>query len=469
MNLTELLDQAVRRWPEKAAFLEGGSAVSYRQLVDRIDAAAVQLRQAGVTPSFRVGVRQPNSVAYVVTTFALWRLQAAAVPVPIECSEDEVANLVEAMQLGAIIHPAPNGAGESRSAEFRFQRLPRATPPDHHGLNIAFIRFTSGTTSSQKGVVLCHETVRDRVLAANKLLQIRPDDTVAWCLPMAHHFLVTIVLYLCQGATVALMPDTLAQTFLETVNRVHATVLYASPFHYALLARDRTGVQMPSVRLAVSTTCALPEAVTADFHARFKIPLAQALGVIELGLVTLNRKAAPDNWRSVGQPGPDFRVKIVTPDEQGCGEVAITGPGMFDAYAAPWRLRKEVLRDGWFFTGDIGRLDASGFLYLISRKTAVINLAGRKVFPEEIEAVLNRHPDVRESRVYGRPHAHLGEVVEAELVLQTPGVNLDAVRAFCRKHLAPYQMPTRFQVVNALPRTAVTGKIRRAAAVAQNG
>ena len=82
---------------------------------------------------------------------------------------------------------------------------------------------------------------------------------------------------------------------------------------------------------------------------------------------------------------------------------------MFDAYAAPWLPREKVLRDGWFYTGDIGRIDQDGFLFLIGRKTAVINLAGRKVFPEEIEAVLNRHPAVRESRVYGRAHPHLGE------------------------------------------------------------
>jgi acyl-CoA synthetase (AMP-forming)/AMP-acid ligase II len=88
------------------------------------------------------------------------------------------------------------------------------------------------------------------------------------------------------------------------------------------------------------------------------------------------------------------------------------------------------------------------------------------VFPEEIEAVLNRHPTIRESRVYGKPHAHLGEVVEAELVLATPDASLDPIRQFCREHLASYKIPMRFTVVAALPRTPVTGKIRRAAPVA---
>jgi long-chain acyl-CoA synthetase len=135
---------------------------------------------------------------------------------------------------------------------------------------------------------------------------------------------------------------------------------------------------------------------------------------------------------------------------------------MCDAYVAPWLPREQILRAGWFYTGDIGRFDADGDLFLLSRKTAVINLAGRKVFPEEIESVINQHSDVVESRVYGRPHPHLGEVVEAEIVLRADG-NLDAVRRYCRDHLASYKIPTRFTVVPALPRTPVTGKLLRTA------
>jgi acyl-coenzyme A synthetase/AMP-(fatty) acid ligase len=111
-------------------------------------------------------------------------------------------------------------------------------------------------------------------------------------------------------------------------------------------------------------------------------------------------------------------------------------------------------------------LDAEGFLYLAGRKTDVINLAGRKVFPEEIESVLNRHPSVRESRVYGRVHAHLGEIVEADLVLNDPNANLDSIRELCGHSLASYKVPSRLHVVSGLPRTAATGKIRRPAAVA---
>jgi len=349
-----------------------------------------------------------------------------------------------------------------------FHRVVRESAPDNHGLNIAFIRFTSGTTSARKGVVLCHETVRDRVAAANKSLRIGPHDTVMWCLPMSHHFLITIVLYLSRGATIVLFRHVLARAFLEAVDHWKATVLYAAPFQFALLARDDSEISLSSVRLAVSTTCPLPQDVAEDFFKRFKLPLSQALGVIELGLVSLNADDPLGRWNSVGRPLEDFRVRIIAPDGGGCGEVAVRGPGIFDGYAAPWLPRERVLRDGWFHTGDIGRIDADGFLFLIGRKTAVINLAGRKVFPEEIEAVLNRHPAVRESRAYGRAHPHLGEAVEAEVVLTEPGADLQSVRDFCRASLAAFKIPSRLHVVNDLPRTTATAKIRRAVPASQH-
>ena len=381
-----------------------------------------------------------------------------------ECTKEELSDLAATMQLEAMLSQKSLRQSLALSPECFFTPLTPTAPVNNHGLNIAFIRFTSGTTAARKGVVLTHETVRDRVLAANQALRIGPDDTVIWCLPMAHHFLITIVLYLSHGATIVLARHVLARPFLEAVNRWRGTVLYAAPFHYALLAREGSGANFSSVRLAVSTTCPLPQDVAEDFFRRFHLPLVQALGIIELGLVSLNTDDPRERWNSVGRPIDGFGVRILAPDENGCGEVAIAGPGMFDAYASPWFSRKQITHEGWFTTGDIGRLDADGFLFLSGRKTAVINLAGRKVFPEEIEAVLNRNPAVRESRVYGRAHPHLGELVEAEVVPARPETEAEELRDFCRSHLAAFKVPTEIHLVRAVARTAATGKIFRPAA-----
>ena len=254
MNLTELLDQTASLWPQKPALIEGDSIVSYAKLVDQIAAFTSQLRSIQLPPACRVGLWYPNSVNYVALTFALWRISAVVVPIPMECAEEELSDLATTMQLEAILSQKSLAQSMALSPECFFTRLTPALPPDNHGLNIAFIRFTSGTTNARKGVVLTHETVRDRVLAANQALRIGPHDTVMWCLPMAHHFLITIVLYLSQGATIVLARHVLARPFLEAVNRWRGTVLYAAPFHFALLARDGSGADLSSVRLAVSTT-----------------------------------------------------------------------------------------------------------------------------------------------------------------------------------------------------------------------
>lgn len=461
MNLTELLNHAASRWPQKSAFIEGDKAISYSELAEQAADIATKLADLKLPEGCRIGLRFPNSIAYVALTFALWRLRAVVVPIPTECAEEEVSTIAEAMQLEGILTPRSPGQGAPIASECCFTRLRKGPPPDHLGLDLAFIRFTSGTTSARKGVALCHETVMARVNAANRAFRVNAEDTVIWCLPMSHHFLITIVLYLSRGATVVLTKMLVARAYLETVNRHRGTVLYAAPFHYGLLARDTSGQGLDSVRLAVSTTCALTRDVALAFAGRFGRPLSQALGIIEVGLVSLNVVDTADRWDSVGRPLEDFRVRILSPDESGCGEVAVRGPGMFDAYVAPWVPREQALEDGWFRTGDIGRLDGDGRLFLAGRKTSVINLAGRKVFPEEIEAVLNRHPAVRDSRVYGRAHPHLGEVVEAEVVLGEPQPTPAALLGYCRANLASYEIPAQFHVVGAVRRTADTGKIIR--------
>ncbi|MCG3150633.1 MAG: Long-chain-fatty-acid--CoA ligase [Verrucomicrobiae bacterium] len=432
MNLTELLDAAALRFPTKAAVIDGATVVTYANLVARTHELANPTIRAGQ----RIGISLPNSADYIAATYAVWRAGAIAVPVPVECSAEERSHIITSLGLAGIITPTG------------FEKFSGVPVADNHNLNIAFIRFTSGTTNTSKGVVVTHETIRDRITAANKALAITAADTIVWILPMAHHFLVTIVLYLSQGATIVLVHSPLARNILEAVQRTGATILYAAPMHYAWLARDKSELSLATIRLAISTTCALTQDVAETFEKRYRLPLRQALGIIELGLVCLNTDGP---WNSVGKPLPDYRVKIED------GDLYISGPGFYDAYANPWTPRQ----DEWFHTGDIAKLDEAGRVYLLSRKTAVINMAGRKVFPEEIEAVLLQHPAVQDCRVYGRAHPHLGELIEADVVPGQTGADPEQLRDHCRQHLAAYKVPTDIHLVPAVARTAVTGKLIR--------
>jgi long-chain acyl-CoA synthetase len=181
----------------------------------------------------------------------------------------------------------------------------------------------------------------------------------------------------------------------------------------------------------------------------------------------LNVDAPREKPESVGKPLPDFAAELrnesgkkVGADE--IGELFLRGPGMLDAYLAPWRLRDEVLENGWFRSGDLGKLDVNGCLTLVGRAHSVINVAGMKCFPEEIEAVLCGHPEIQFARVVAKPHPKFGSVPVAELVARDPAhpPPVASILAHCRNALARYKQPVEFHFVESLPKTA-SGKIKR--------
>ena len=181
----------------------------------------------------------------------------------------------------------------------------------------------------------------------------------------------------------------------------------------------------------------------------------------------MNLDRASESPGSVGRPLPDYDVAILDdglrPLPPGAsGQLGIRGPGMFAAYLSPPRLLRDVLRNGWFLTGDVARQDAEGLVTIVGRMKAMINVAGNKVFPEEVEEVLLRHPRVAAARVSARAHPQVGEVVHADVVLEGPGeaVPTEELRSFCRRRLSSYKVPHSVALVSAIPETA-SGKVRR--------
>lgn len=313
---------------------------------------------------------------------------------------------------------------------------------------------------------MSHETIAERTDAADKALEITQSDRVIWVLSMSYHFVVSILLFLRRGATIVLCCREFLSSLVDGLGRHRGTFIYASPVHYRMMTNSGmfSADMFSNIRLAVSTAMRLPEADARDFVEKFGLELAEAYGIIEVGLPFVNSSGDPARRGSVGRILPDYEVNIASPDAEGVGKVHLRGKGMFDAYFSPWQSRDEALVDGWFETGDLGRLDADGFLFLCGREKNVINFAGMKVFPEEVEAVLNRHPAVSESLVYGRAHAHYGELPCADVVIggETGVAEAEAseIRRFCYRHLAPYKVPKAVRCVSRLERTA-SGKLKR--------
>src|SRR5215813_5351733 len=161
MNLTELLDESAARWPEKPAMIEGDIAISYKALQARISSFASQLQHLRFSPSCRIGLCFPNCIDYVALTFALWRMNVVVVPIPIESTDEEFLTIAASMELAGLLSQKPLGHSVKVEESCFFTRAQPSTCAENQSLNIAFIRFTSGTTNARKGVVLCHETIRD--------------------------------------------------------------------------------------------------------------------------------------------------------------------------------------------------------------------------------------------------------------------------------------------------------------------
>ena len=279
---------------------------------------------------------------------------------------------------------------------------------------------------------------------------------------MSFHFVVTILLFLRRGATIIVCGEDFPDSVAEAVGRTQPTFIYASPFHYDSLASMNVVAKKAfgGVRLAISTAMALSPNTAKRFFNVFGILPSQAYGIIEVGLVSVNTSQDFSKVHSVGKVSPDYQFKLADINNDGTGRILLKGKGMFDAYLHPLRKAGKILKNGWFDTGDIGRLDQDGYLYIAGRTKNIINFCGMKVFPEEVEVVLNRYPQVRDSRVYGVEHAQYGQLVYADIVSEVKTIDIESLRLFCYRELTKYKVPKYFQVVFSLPKTK-SGKTKR--------
>ena len=475
LNLDEQFHRTAQRQPDSPAILgpPRGETLSYRALDEAIQVTSERLRAIGLRPGDCVGLHYPSSARYIVWNYAIWRCGGCVVPIPVELAAAEKAEICQCLALNLVVssknrlrsfQPLLRAEWTDLTAEAVAAplRSDRQHPAGFEAINAAFIRFTSGTTGASKGVVLSHESIHERICAANEVLDIRPRDRVLWVLSMSYHFTVSIVGYLARGAAVVLPANHFAAAMVDAIVDSKATVLYASPMHYALLADFPQATLLPSLRLAISTTSALDGRVATRLYERYGQSISQALGIIEIGLPFIHLDATPERWSSVGRVLPAYRLRLA---DVGLGtdsmEVLLSGPGFLDAYYHPFRTRREIMADGWFRTGDVGRLDDDGYLYLRGRSKDVINVMGMKFFPQEVERVLASHPSVEAVAVFGGSDLRWGEIVNARVVPKDACLESDLehqLRQYCKERLAAYKVPEQIEFVRALPQTA-SGKV----------
>ena len=324
MNIVDQI--ALRASADRPALIADGVTLSFGDLLERVSEVSVWLercrgfRRNGAP---RVGLACGNGVEYIVLALAILKAGGCLVPLADELTEPERLEIIERTGLCGMIlgsgarrrHTAVEIEKSTGAAWVPLVSGGIAREAEFLALDPAFIRFSSGTTGKSKGVVLSHRKLRERIIAANAALEIGPGDRVLWMLPMAHHFAVSIMLYLYHGACTVIGTSHLAEEILERAKATRATVIYGAPFHFAQLAVDRGDFAWQDLRLAVSTAAPLKAEVARDFLARFGKPLVQGLGIIEIGLPLLNTGGARDCPTAVGRPLPAFDVELR--DEEG--------------------------------------------------------------------------------------------------------------------------------------------------------
>ncbi len=472
----DILKEAAHQWPNNPAVHDGYGTLSFKQLFIETEELRNQLLKMGIKEGMGIGVIAANGRNFIIGIFAAVGCGAAVMPMSPLLKQPEVDDILKDARLHAIIDdcsgiqpldtietviPLKNG-----SFRFGFTGIHESVVFAPFVSQPAFIRFTSGTTGKSKGVIVSHESVIDRIIAANKGLELGSSDTVVWVLPMAYHFMVSIVLYVKFGTAIAVAKDFLAKNIIEVTNRYRGTLLYASPLQIKLLAGDNSREMIPSLKKVISTSAGISPDVCKAFTKRFSIDVSQAYGIIEIGLPILNCTKSDEHPEAVGYAVPGYTVDILDDKHQPLpagqiGQLGIKGPGMFDAYLVPPTPSKDVLKNGYFLTADTASKTNDGLIKIEGRSKSVINVSGLKVFPEEVEAVLETIPEIKQARVSSSPHPLTGQIIEAELVLHE-GVTVDPedILTYCKKRLSSFKAPQRIKVVDSLPMTG-SGKLQR--------
>ncbi len=435
MNLSELLTRS-----DAIAIRHDDRTLTYNELDDAAARAAAYLKAQGVEPGDRVGLKAANVPEFAVAYYGALRAGAVVVPMNPLLKDREVEHYVTDSGAKLILTPETDYTGHA----------PDHTIADRDPQDTAVLLYTSGTTGLPKGAQLTHANLIRNVATAVELFDLDAGTIQLGALPLFHAFGQTCSLNatIAVGGTLTLLPRFDPARALEIIARDQVTVFAGVPTMYVAML-DTPGTA-PSLEVCVSGGAAMPVEVMRGFEARYDCAVLEGYGLSETSpIASFNRRDRPRKPGSIGLPVDGVEMKLT--DE---GEIAIRGHNVMKGY---FGTGAGVDQDGWFHTGDIGRVDEDGYFFIVDRKKDVVIRGGFNVYPREIEEVLYEHPAVREAAVIGIPDDRLGEEVGAAIALRADATP-EAIRAFVKDRVAAYKYPRIVWIVDELPK-GPTGKV----------
>jgi acyl-CoA synthetase (AMP-forming)/AMP-acid ligase II len=463
------------RLGEQVAVEAAGVELGFGELWQQADALATRFLESGVREGRVAGLALGNSPLFPAAFLALCRLDATVALLPPRYGRTELKAIAEGVGLSSIVAEAEAGPriaaaipiANASAADGLRVLVPRVSDDVRRASrDEALLKFSSGSTAQPKGIALSADNLLAEAESVSTTLELGRGDRILAGVPLFHSygFDLGVLPSLYSGATLVLEDAFVPRrTLRRLAYRVAAFLGVPAQYRAFLTTRLDKVPDLSGLRWLLSCTAPLaPETVT-EFTDRFGAPICQHYGSSETGAVTTHVPSeVPARPASVGRPMSGVDVSLVEdgrPVPPGAeGEVIVASSAVARDYALGAPEGPSPLRDGSFRTGDIGRMDSDGFLTLVGRRDAMINIGGLKVSPAEVSATLERHPAVREAAVLGFPDGRDEEVVYAVVSLAHP-VGEVALLAFCRRNLAEHKVPRRIEIRDELPRTA-SGKVR---------
>jgi long-chain acyl-CoA synthetase len=479
-SLLDPLERHAHARPDHLAACDPSVSLTYREF--RAAAQALGRRLPVATQRPHVGVLAPTSATGAAAIYACWYAGKVPVPFNFMLAPPELAKIVCDADLDLVLCAAPLAA-LAQSLPVRVLPIDseravtvnipvRAVNPS----DLAVLLYTSGTLGEPKGACLTFDNVTRNAQACIEAAELTPDGVFLGLLPQFHAFglTATTIVPVMLGATTQYLPRFSPTTVVNLIAEQHVTVFITIASMFGALAglKDATRAHFSSLTYAVSGGEPLPARVAQTWEERFGVRLYEGYGMTEASpVVSLNTRR---HYRrgSVGRPLPGITVQAVNRDAQPVpvnhdGELTVRGHCVMRGYLNRPELSAATVRDGVLFTGDIGHIDAAGFVYITGRAKEMLIVGGENVFPFEIESVLAQHPAIAEAAVIGVRDDLRGELPVA-FAAPLPGVTAPSeaeLRTFCRERLAPYKIPRRIYIETNLPR-GPTGKILKRALVA---
>ena len=496
-QLVRSLQDIAKRAPQTMALVEDESHLTFEALLQQIQSVAAGLQRSGVTSESRVALMTLNQKEYVISLFAIRWLGATVVPINIQMLPTDIVFVLTHAgvthlialndfytQLKAFGLPAwviDLSVDNRTPVTQSFDDLLAASSSDLHSelpvassdpTAMSFLIYTSGTSGEPKGVMLSEANMISNIEGFSPIFQFTPSDQVVLALPLFHAYgLIIALAVLTHGAKMVLVPKFHPKHILHQMVQHHVTVLPLVPSLFNVLMimlEKQPELTFPHLKFCISGGESLPLTVLKGVESRLNAPVLEGYGLTETSpVLAVNLPDKGSVPQSVGPAITNVQIDIRHPENstQSCavgeeGEICANGPNvMLGYYQNDDATQAAFTPDGWFMTGDLGRLDADGYIYITGRKKDLIIKAGENIAPRPIEEAIRQLDGIAEVAVFGVPHPKTGEAIVACVSLKE-GVTLSEadIKAHCRQHLTPTHQPDKISFMPELPKNA-TGKI----------